>query len=95
MIKLYQTKEFGKKMLIKWPHGCAIQTKKRADWVSCGFIMSIGPELQNLCLDVSVCPHQSIDVFRLVYEHTDLFRVSTEDRLDERRLRRREETQSV
>lgn len=35
-----------------------------------------------------VCPHQSIDVFRLVYEHADLLRVSTEDRLDERRLRR-------
>lgn len=32
-------------------------------------------------------PHQSIDVFRLVYEHADLFRVSAEDRLDERRLR--------
>lgn len=46
----------------------------------------------SLWLDVDeVRPHQSIDVFRLVYEHSDLLRVSAEDRLDQRRLGRRED----
>lgn len=35
---------------------------------------------------VAVCPHQGIDVFRFVYEHTDFLRVPAEDRLDKRRL---------
>lgn len=42
-----------------------------------------------------VSPHQSIDVFRFVYKHTDLFGISSEDCLDKWWLWRAEEDNST